>query len=130
MSKVKWVNLIPFPQRHDYSYGSHVVYLVYSPISDLYKIGWSADLRERMKNLQRDQHDIPGPYKLIHTTETDCGRYLERQLHLIFAHRHSIREWYRLARADVRWIVNLGERLPNGIPLRADVVPPLAEWSD
>ena len=129
MSHVKWVNLIPYPDRKGYSTGAHFVYLVHAPLADLHKIGWSADVRERMKKLERDQsRDVTGPFKLIHTIETDSGTYLERQLHLLFRHRHSVREWFRLTRADVEWIKKLGCILPDGIPMRADVVPPLAEW--
>ena len=128
MSKVKWINLIPYPERTGYTIGAHMVYLVSAPLADLHKIGWTADIRQRMDVLAHDQHDIPGPFKLLHTIDTDCGRYLERQLHLLFHHRHSIREWFRLTRADVQWIKDLGCELPDGIPLRADVVPPLAEW--
>jgi hypothetical protein len=130
MAKIKWVNLIPYPNHKGYAVGNHVVYLVYAASFDLHKIGWTEDLKERLKTMERDQRDIPGPYKAIHTIETDSGPYLERQLHLLFRHHHSVREWFRLTKADVQWIRKLGISLPNGIPLRADVVPPLAEWSD
>lgn len=130
MSKVQWINLIPYPNRRDYATGDHVVYLVYASSADLYKIGWTEALKERMWRMNQDQRDIPGPFKVVHSIRTESGRYLERQLHLLFAHRHSIREWFRLTSADVQWIRHLGHNLPKGIPIGADVVPPLAEWTD
>lgn len=130
MSNIKWVNLIPYPRRTDYARGFHTVYLVYAKHADLYKIGWTNDLQYRLRHLEMCQRDIPGPYNLVHSIDTSCGRYLERQLHLLFAHRHSIREWFRLTRADVAWFIALGTSLPNGISPKEDVVPPLAEWVD
>lgn len=130
MSKIKWINLIPYPTRKGYPVGNHTVYLIYAASLDLHKIGWTEDFHARMLNIERDQHDIPGPFKVIHTIATDSGPYLERQLHLLFRHRHSIREWFRLTRSDVAWIKKLGHKLPDGIPVRVDIVPPLAEWSD
>lgn len=136
MGKVKWVNLIPLP-RDNYKWGSHSVYLVHAPRSQLYKIGWSSRVDVRLLQLQRNhfQREIATPpYRLIHTIDTLRGRYLERQLHLIFAHRHIEAEWYRLSRHDVEWIIDLGTELDYGIPLNADVVPPLADespsWND
>lgn len=130
MSRIKWVNLIPYPCRVDYAVGNHCVYLVYARLADLYKIGWTGDLTQRLPKLELDQHDIPGPFRLVHSIDTECGRYLERQLHLLFRHRHSIREWYRLTRMDVAWFIDLGTSLPDGISAQADIVPPLAEWTD
>ncbi len=131
MSKIKWVNLIPYPNHRDYAQGNHWVYLLHSRATDLYKIGATDDIRLRMRTVVRDNaNDVPGPYRLVHSIWTNSGFYLERQLHLLFRHRHSVREWYRLTKADVRWICALGDTLPDGIPLRTDVIPPLAEWSD
>jgi hypothetical protein len=130
MSRIRWVNLIPYPNRVDYPVGKHCVYLVYAGRADLYKIGWTSDLHQRLLDLPKHQRDIPGPYRLVHSIETECGRFLERQLHLLFHHRHSIREWYRLTRMDVAWFIALGTSLPDGISTKADVVPPLAEWTN
>lgn len=129
MSKIKWVNLIPIP-NDKYIWGDHTVYLVYAPRDDLHKIGWSSDVVHRLPDLQGDSRQIQiatPPYKLIHTISTSRGRFLERQFHLLFAHRHIAGEWYRLTKADVGWIVDLGKELEYGIPLYADVVPPLAD---
>lgn len=129
MSHIKWVNLIPVP-RDNYKWGAHTVYLVHAPRDDIYKIGWSSHVGARMIELQTEPSQTriaTPPYRLIHTIDTLRGRFLERQLHLIFAHRHIFQEWYRLTRADVRWIIDLGDNLEYGVPLNADVVPPLAE---
>lgn len=126
---VKWVNLIPVP-TDKYIWGDHTVYLVHAPRGGLHKIGWSSRVHGRMKELARDrtQRDIADPpYHLIHTIATSRGRYLERQLHLLFAHRHIAGEWYRLTKLDIRWIVDLGDTLEYGIPLNVDIIPPLAE---
>lgn len=124
--KVKWVNLIPYP-REKYQHGVHWVYLVQSKYSGMYKIGWTSDVKRRMATLPEDQrHVMLGPFRLIHTIATDCGRYLELQLHLLFAHRHSTQEWFRLTNADVDWFIALGDTLPSGIPVETDIVPPLA----
>jgi hypothetical protein len=136
MSKIKWVNLIPVPQDK-YVWGDHTVYLVHSPRSGIHKIGWTTKIEMRLKALEQDSRQLEIarlPYKLIHTMETTRGRFLERQLHLLFAHRHIQGEWYRLTVHDVEWIINLGTKLEGGIPLYADIVPPLAEecpsWDD
>lgn len=129
MSKVKWVNLIPVP-RDNYKWGVHSVYIMHAPRDELYKIGWSSRPEARLQTLQTDDRQYriaTPPYRLIHTIDTLRGRFLERQLHLLFAHRHIAQEWYRLSRADVRWIIELGSELDYGIPLNADVVPPLAD---
>ena len=131
MSNVKWVNLIPLP-RDNYKWGTHTVYLVHAPRSELYKIGWSERAEKRVLKLQHEQRQLEiatPPYRIIHTIDTLRGRYLERQLHLLFAHRHIANEWYRLTRSDAQWIIDLGDELDYGIPLDADVVPPLAEES-
>lgn len=123
---VTWVNLIPYPERKRIAIG--VVYVVSAPLAGLHKIGWSANLHQRLVTLGQSEHDIPGPFKLIHTIDTGCGDYLERQLHMLFRHRYNVREWFRLTRSDVQWIKSLGSVLSDGIPVTADVVPPLAEW--
>lgn len=81
MSRVKWVNLIPYPSKTAYVRGDHCVYLVYAQAADLYKIGWTGDIQLRLRHLPEEQRDICGPYRLIHKIDTACGRYLERQLH-------------------------------------------------
>lgn len=130
MSKVKWVNLIPVP-RDNYRWGAHTVYLIYSPRTGVHKIGWtSRATQQRLQVLQRDplqQQIATPPYRVIHTIDTVRGRFLERQLHLLFAHRHIAGEWYRLTKHDVEWIIALGDYLEAGIPLHVDIVPPLAD---
>lgn len=129
MSKVKWVNLIPVP-RDNYKWGAHTVYLVYAPRTGVYKIGWSSRVDARVRALQQDrlqQAIATPPYRLVHTIDTLRGRFLERQLHLLFAHRHIAQEWYRLTKHDVDWIIELGDYLEFGIPLHVDIVPPLAD---
>jgi hypothetical protein len=136
MSKIKWVNLIPVPEDK-YRWGAHTVYLVHAPRDSMYKIGWSERVETRMRALEKDRSQTriaTPPYRLIHTIDTSRGRYLERQLHLLFAHRHIAQEWYRLTKPDVQWIIDLGTVLEYGIPLYLDIVPPLAEhdpfWDD
>jgi hypothetical protein len=125
--RVKWVNLIPYPMGK-FMRGVHWVYLVRSKYSGMYKIGWTTNIKQRMADLPLDQHRIMlGPFRLVHTIATNSGRYLELQLHLLFAHRHSVAEWFRLTDADVDWFIALGGELPEGIPLTTDIVPPLAE---
>lgn len=129
MSKIKWVNLIPVPSDK-YKWGAHTVYLVYAPHNDVHKIGWSERVQARLRALQKEPQQLriaTPPYRLIHTIDTHRGRYLERQLHLLFAHRHIAGEWYRLTKHDVEWIINLGDFLEYGIPLHVDIVPPLAD---
>lgn len=129
MSKVKWVNLIPVP-RDNYKWGAHTVYIIHAPCDSLYKIGWSSHIGARMQELHTEVNQTriaTPPYRLIHTIDTLRGRFLERQLHLLFAHRHIAQEWYRLTRHDVQWIIDLGDNLEYGIPLNADVIPPLAD---
>lgn len=129
MSKVKWVNLIPVP-RDNYKWGVHSVYLIHAPRDGIYKIGWSSRVEARLPMLEREPRQTriaTPPYRLIHVIDTLRGRFLERQLHLLFAHRHVLQEWYRLTRLDVQWIIELGDQLDYGIPLNTDVVPPLAD---
>ena len=124
---VRWVNLIPYP-KGKYQRGIHWVYLVRSKYSGMYKIGWTDDVARRMTELPLDQRRVMlGPYRLIHAIATNCGRYLELQLHLLFSHRHNVAEWFRLTDTDVEWIIALGSELPEGIPINIDIVPPLAE---
>lgn len=129
MGKIKWVNLIPVPEDK-YKWGAHTVYLIHAPHDGLYKIGWSSHLGARMLKLEHEFSQTriaTPPYRLIHTIDTLRGRYLERQLHLLFAHRHIAQEWYRLTRYDAQWIIDLGDNLEYGIPLNVDIIPPLAE---
>jgi hypothetical protein len=138
MSKIKWVNLIPVPEDK-YKWGDHTVYIIHAPYGGLYKIGWTArfDVRVRLRELETEENQVRiavPPYKLIHAIGTSRGRYLERQLHLLFGHRHISQEWYRLTKPDVRWIIDLGIELEYGIPLYTDIIPPLADdgprWDD
>lgn len=123
---VHWINLIPYPNG-TFERGVHWVYLVKSNYSGLYKIGWTSDVKQRMRELPTDQRRVMlGPFRLIHTIATNSGRYLELQLHLLFSHRHSVQEWFRLTESDVDWFIELGDELPEGIPLETDIVPPLA----
>lgn len=122
---VRWVNLIPYPTAK-YERGIHWVYIVKSKYSGLYKIGWTTDVKQRMAELPLDQRRVMlGPFRLTHTIATNCGRYLELQLHLLFSHRHSVREWFRLTDTDIEWLIALGDELPEGIPVKIDIVPPL-----
>lgn len=126
---IKWVNLIPYP-KDKYQHGDHLVYLIYAPSSRVYKIGWTIDIKQRIKELPRSVDQgrwVRPPYRLIHVIYTNSGRYLERQLHLLFAHRVNDHEWFYLTRHDVEWIINLGDLLPDGIPVNTDIVPPLAD---
>lgn len=80
-----------------YSTLSYYVYVICSD-EGLYKIGYSKNPTERMRQLQVS---IPHKLTLIHDIMTTQPKLLEKQLHEAYSHKHVRGEWFALSEYDI-----------------------------
>ena len=93
-NKQYWLDYITqLDERMDY------VYLIRMVGTDLYKIGYSCNLEARFLNLTSM---YPLPIGIVHTIETNRGRWLERRLHLKYRRNHVYGEWYVMSEREVK----------------------------
>lgn len=97
------------------------VYLVHHPESGAYKIGRSADPRTRLAQLAPKSACL----ELVATIMTTDSVWLERAMHLTFAHRRIRGEWFALSDDDVAVFTEVGaadgpEDLQNAVHRRYD----------
>jgi hypothetical protein len=79
------------------------VYLIRAE-NGLYKIGKAKDVSARM---QPFSVHFPMKWELIHSVKSDDYSYTEEFLHLKFADKRDVGEWFRLTPADVAYITAL-----------------------
>jgi len=88
----------PLPQKTERIPGH--VYLLLAD-NGLYKIGWAANVDNRILQLEPK---LPYDLELIHSIKTDRPRTLERELHGKFADKRVRGEWFKLDTEDVAYI--------------------------
>lgn len=86
-----------------------VVYLLLDP-PGLYKIGRTADLNQRLRELKRL---VPVPLSLVGAIVTDDAGQLERDLHEHFADKREQGEWFRLSDKDVEYFMACDDAVPD-----------------
>lgn len=79
------------------------IYLI-GPANDLYKIGCTTNLSNRLRNLQTAASTV---LTLVHSFAVDDMGRAEKYLHTRFAHLRSHGEWFALSPDDVQWISSL-----------------------
>jgi hypothetical protein len=65
------------------------------------KIGKTWNVGMRLADLQTAS---PRKLRIVHEIETEFCDYLEADLHLHFARKHVLGEWYQLDQGDIDWI--------------------------
>lgn len=81
------------------------VYLAYSDAMGLYKIGTSADVPSRIRQLQTPLYSV----RLIHTFPG--GRMTEQKVHERFTAQRVFGEWFHLSTAEVDRFIEIGKAL-------------------
>jgi hypothetical protein len=87
----------PHPKRRGF------VYLMQAD-NGLYKIGMSADIKKRLKDINRD---VPVRVRLIHYIASDYQGMAEAYLHTRFKEEREKYEWFKLTQDQVNWICSL-----------------------
>jgi hypothetical protein len=74
------------------------IYLIKTSASDLYKIGRSENVKNRLKQIKGSMSFVD--IFLIHTIDYDC----ENALHEFFKEKRSVGEWFLLSEEDIALI--------------------------
>lgn len=82
---------------------SHFVYLI-GPIDGYYKIGRTADTKRRIAKFQ-----FPVTPKIQHFIKTKDCKWLEKYLHVAFAHARIRLEWFTFSKEDIASIILIKE---------------------
>lgn len=88
------------------------IYLIKRVDSNIYKIGITYNLQERLKTLQTGSHcDLI----VIHVHETKHGFKIEKALHNFFSYCRKNGEWFELNIEDENKFKFLCEKLENNL---------------
>lgn len=90
-------------QPRDYKPKPDYVYLLSSDVG-LYKIGFSNDVKPRVRRLNKE---LPVTVKEVFSIECENGKELEAYLHTELAHKRLAGEWFVLSDEDSEMARNL-----------------------
>jgi len=90
------------------------VYLIKSDESGYYKIGYSANPNNRIKQLQTGSADR---LRIVHLYESVRARKVEKSLHYAFSHARINNEWFELPLEDELKFLDLCKQIDNNILL-------------
>jgi len=76
------------------------IYLIKCEVDEtiLYKIGYSKDVKRRLKELKTSN---PNPLEIVATFETKHNRKLETSFHNYYKHKNVNGEWFSLSSNEV-----------------------------
>ena len=77
----------------------HFVYLIYSSNQNLYKIGWTKNVEQRIETLRNADSSI----ELVHKIKTRDPGAIEKYWHGLFCEQRKSREWFALNRRHVKY---------------------------
>lgn len=81
------------------------VYLIKPVGHNIYKIGYTTNLEQRLK---QNSKKIGKPVEYVHFFHTDNCQYAEQEVHAMFRNSHLVSEWYTLSDEEVSKFKGLG----------------------
>ncbi len=93
------------------------VYLFNGEGTDLYKIGITQNINERVKGVQTG---CPHKIIVIHTFVTNFGEKLERTVQRHFYFNKTQGEWFRLNEEEVKTFLTVCQKVENNLKVLRD----------
>ena len=95
------------------------IYLIesYSDFENIYKIGYSKNPKQRIKELKTAH---PHELTILYEFPTKHGRKVESSLHRLFKHKCYDGEWFRLNEEDISKFLIMCENIENSLDMNFD----------
>lgn len=88
------------------------VYLIRCEENNLYKIGYTKNVENRIKQLQTGNGD---KIYLVYKYESDIANKIEKPLHKFYSHANKLNEWFELYIEDEVDFIKKCEKIEKNI---------------